>query len=44
MEGDICEIFKCSNCGQLSEDYNYCPNCGANMKGGLSNVDGENRM
>lgn len=33
MEGDICEIFKCSNCSQLSEDYNYCPNCGAKMKG-----------
>jgi len=32
-EGDICEIFQCSNCGQLGEDTNYCPNCGAKMKG-----------
>lgn len=32
MDGDICEIFKCSNCNQLSESYNYCPNCGAKMQ------------
>ena len=29
--------WKCSNCGCIFEDeepmYNYCPNCGANMKG-----------
>ena len=32
IDGDIRAIFKCSNCGQLSEDYNYCPYCGANMQ------------
>lgn len=42
-EGDICEIFQCSNCGQLGEDTNYCPNCGASMKGELSDVDGKIR-
>lgn len=32
----ICEIgySKCSICGNLSTaDYNYCPNCGADMRG-----------
>lgn len=27
---------KCSNCGQLidiRDEYNYCPNCGADMRG-----------
>ena len=25
--------YKCSECGQESEKYNFCPNCGADMRG-----------
>ena len=39
-EKEACEIFffnkKCSNCGYeycFPFNYNYCPNCGADMRG-----------
>ena len=38
-EGDeISGVFKCSNCGEGSEipdfeHFNFCPNCGADMRG-----------
>ena len=28
------ERYECSVCGARSDNYNYCPNCGAYMKGG----------
>lgn len=31
------EIWRCSECKcelKWKEEYNYCPNCGAKMKGG----------
>ena len=27
------ERYKCSECGERSENSNYCPNCGADMRG-----------
>lgn len=38
----ICEIgySKCSICGNLSTaDYNFCPSCGADMRGGDDEAD-----
>ena len=33
-ECDEYAIYHCSNCGCTATwDYNYCPNCGARMKG-----------
>lgn len=30
--------YKCSNCEKVySGEYNFCPNCGAKMKGGMEN-------
>ena len=26
-DGHVC----CSECGEISKEYNYCPNCGARM-------------
>ena len=26
--------YECSECGECAENNNYCPNCGAEMKGG----------
>lgn len=42
LEGKV--VMKCSNCGQgitamFSPEYHYCPNCGADMRGGKE--DGE---
>lgn len=33
--GNFWHIWKCSKCGYTSEYHsNYCPNCGADMRGG----------
>ena len=32
---EIC-VYECSECGErMFSDYNFCPNCGAKMKGGV---------
>jgi hypothetical protein len=34
VEGWIERTFSCSNCEEIvDEDYNFCPNCGADMRG-----------
>jgi len=29
------ERYTCSVCGKHSDNYDYCPNCGADMRGGV---------
>ena len=37
---DMEKMYKCSVCGgRKYNDYRYCPECGAYMDGGNSNVD-----
>jgi hypothetical protein len=39
IDDEPCETFECDRCGFVLEDwiqgafYNYCPNCGADMRG-----------
>ena len=39
IDDDPCETFECDRCGFVLEDwilgafYNFCPNCGADMRG-----------
>ena len=33
-DGCPCIVTRCSNCGEAYPTYNYCPNCGADMRGG----------
>ena len=42
---NTCSAWKCSNCGEcyglpfIKNEYNFCPNCGTDMrKGGVNNV------
>lgn len=45
-EWDIEDIYRCTNCGAKNRvkevmgqpDFNYCPQCGADMRGGENNV------
>ena len=30
--GCPCIVARCSNCGEAYPTYNYCPNCGADMR------------
>ena len=30
---DNCQIYSCSKCGYQDIDTNFCPNCGADMRG-----------
>ena len=32
------ERYECSVCGEYSLDYNFCPNCGADMRRGDNDV------
>ena len=33
-------FFVCSECdARIREQYNYCPNCGADMRGGKDEID-----
>jgi len=40
IDDELCETFECDVCGFVLDDwiegafYNYCPNCGADMRGG----------
>ena len=35
IDDESCETFECDVCGFVLDDfYNYCPNCGADMRGG----------
>ena len=40
IDDDPCETFECDRCGFVLDDwiqgalYNFCPNCGADMRGG----------
>lgn len=39
-ECDEYAIYHCSNCGcEATWDYNFCPNCGAKMKGAGDETD-----
>ena len=37
---NTCSAWKCSNCGEcyglpfIKDEYNFCPECGADMRGG----------
>lgn len=37
--GCPCIVTRCSNCGEAYPTYNYCPNCGADMRGGTDGGD-----
>ena len=45
IDDDPCETFECDRCGFVLDDwiqgalYNFCPNCGADMRGGDENVE-----
>lgn len=47
-DNDILRFMKCSNCGEVAEWLdggsqfisNFCPNCGADMRGGASDANG----
>lgn len=33
------ERYTCSECGKHADSYDFCPNCGADMRGGDENVE-----
>ncbi len=37
-EGCPCIVSRCNQCGEPNPETNYCPNCGADMRG-ENNVD-----
>ena len=32
-DGCPCVVTRCNQCGEVSEAFNFCPNCGADMRG-----------
>ena len=38
IEGDQCSVCGFAHYGTTIRDYNYCPNCGAKMDGGVDNA------
>ena len=38
-EGCPCIVTRCNQCGEVSPVSNFCPNCGADMRGNADETD-----